>query len=458
MTLIGCPAATEVESYFLTSEETRESAKKTLEQRAQKALRMRNVRRHIQLRTPNNPTYLTDVATDVVRKLSRKEAAPSLEVILELGELLFEHEFSVDEGMIGNIERIRGHDSNSCASCHWQSGVAGSGAVVDNSFLHSDSDQLSDYDSLNPPSLRGVGIVDLLAREMTEDLHEQKKQLMQSTSLGVRGEVNLSTKGVSFGILQVTESGALDYSKIEGIDNDLVIKPFRWKGTTKNLEAFIIESLISHMGYDEHSVTDRREIFLTWLLASLPPPEFRPVKSYRDLIAEPRSPSGELMTIYEEEWIQGSKTFKEIGCASCHLTEMPLRSPVFSTKATHGVPGLRYNFAERWGLKFSEKDNAYIVHLFSDLKRHDLGEKNSSLHYDRGVPPKTFMTRRLWDLANSAPYMHDGRASWISHAIAEHGGEASPARQAYLNLPKEKKAELRVFLMSLQKKTSVVVR
>ena len=152
------------------------------------------------------------------------------------------------------------------------------------------------------------------------------------------------------------------------------------------------------------------------------------------------------------------KIFEEIGCASCHITKMPLRSAVFSTKATRGAPGLRYDFAERWGLEFSAEDNAYIVHLFSDLKRHDLGEDNSSLHHDRGVPPKTFMTRRLWDLANSAPYMHDGRASWISHAIAEHGGEAERARQAYINLPEEKKAELRVFLMSLQKKASVVVR
>ena len=442
----------------MTSEKAEESAKKTLQQEAEKALRMRNIRRHIQLRTPTNPKYLADVATDVARKLSAQETLPSLEVMLELGELLFEHEFTVDEGMTKDIERIGGHDSNSCASCHWQSGVAGSGSVVDNSFLYSESDQLNDYDSLNPPSLRGVGIVDLLAREMTEDLHEQKKQLLQSTSLGVRGEAILTTKGVSFGKLQVTESGALDYSKIEGIDNDLVVKPFRWKGTTKNLEDFIIESLISHMGYDEHSISDRREVFLTWLLASVPPPQFGPAKSYEELIAEPRSPSGELVTIFEEEWMQGSKIFEEIGCASCHLTKMPLRSTVFSTKATHGVPGLRYDFAERWGLEFSAEDNAYIVHLFSDLKRHDLGEDNSSLHYDRGVPPKTFMTRRLWDLANSAPYMHDGRASWISHAIAEHGGEAERARQAYINLPEEKKAELRVFLMSLQKKASVVVR
>ena len=101
--LMGCPRPTEVQIYSLTSEKAEESAKKTLQQEAEKALRMRNIRRHIQLRTPTNPMYLADVATDVARKLSAQETLPSLEVI-RVGELLFEHEFTVDEGMTKDIE------------------------------------------------------------------------------------------------------------------------------------------------------------------------------------------------------------------------------------------------------------------------------------------------------------------------------------------------------------------
>ena len=458
VTLVSCSKTSEVEVVSLRSESAEQDTKNDLQKRAQRQLRIRKIRQFIKLRIPTQPTFLTDVAGEVMEEIIRNEAPPSVEVLLELGELLFGHEFTVEEGMANDIQRVGGHDSNSCASCHWQSGVAGSGAVTDNSFLNSNSGQLSDYDSLNPPSLRGVGVIDLLAQEMTEDLKELKNTLLRDTSPGVRGEVQLKTKEVSFGLLQLSDTGELDYSQVEGVDNDLVIKPFRWKGTTKTLEGFVIESLISHMGYNEYLSVDRREFFLTWFLASLPPPQFGPVSSYEALLEEPRSPTGTLVKIFEDEWNQGSKIFENIGCASCHVMSMPLRTTVFRTSARNGLPALQYDFAKLWGLEFSEAENAHIVRVFSDLKRHDLGDDNASLHYDRGVPPKTFMTRRLWDVANSAPFMHDGRASWISHAIAEHGGEAQQAREAYMSLPEEKKAELRVFLMSLQKNASPVVR
>jgi len=72
----------------------------------------------------------------------------------------------------------------------------------------------------------------------------------------------------------------------------------------------------------------------------------------------------------------------------------------------------------------------YPVWLFSDLKRHDLGEENAARHVDHGVSPQLYLTRRLWGLASTAPYMYDGRAPSLESAMAMHGGEASSASVA----------------------------
>ena len=95
--------------------------------------------------------------------------------------------------------------------------------------------------------------------------------------------------------------------------------------------------------------------------------------------------------------------------------------------------------------------------LFSDLKRHDLGEKNASRHVDHGVPRQVYLTRRLWGLANSAPYFYDGHAPWFDQAIAAHGGEAETSATAYAALTCEDRGALRVYLLSLRRGRRLVV-
>ena len=65
------------------------------------------------------------------------------------------------------------------------------------------------------------------------------------------------------------------------------------------------------------------------------------------------------------------------------------------------------------------------------------------------IPLSYFMTRPLWGLAESAPYMHDGRALTVHDAVVAHGGEAAKVRTAYLALPVARQRALQVFLLSL---------
>jgi CxxC motif-containing protein (DUF1111 family) len=68
-----------------------------------------------------------------------------------------------------------------------------------------------------------------------------------------------------------------------------------------------------------------------------------------------------------------------------------------------------------------------------------------------------YLTPRLWGVADSAPWLHDGRAPSLDYAIAGHGGEGAASRAAYAALSHEDQGALRVYLMSLRRSPRIVV-
>ena len=98
------------------------------------------------------------------------------------------------------------------------------------------------------------------------------------------------------------------------------------------------------------------------------------------------------------------------------------------------------------------------VNLWSDLKRHAMGAGLADPHDgDPSIPRDVFLTRPLWGLAETAPYMHDGRAATIPDAILAHGGDAQKARDAFEALSADDRADVHVFLLSLTREPRVRV-
>ena len=60
-----------------------------------------------------------------------------------------------------------------------------------------------------------------------------------------------------------------------------------------------------------------------------------------------------------------------------------------------------------------------------------------------------WQTPPLWGIADSAPYLHDGRAETFHDAIMAHGGEAQDSRHRYERLPKKYRRYLNEFLATL---------
>ena len=67
-----------------------------------------------------------------------------------------------------------------------------------------------------------------------------------------------------------------------------------------------------------------------------------------------------------------------------------------------------------------------------------------------GISTREFLTRKLWDVGNSAPYGHRGDLSTITEAIDHHQGEAKPMRDSLFALSPEQRAQIIEFLKTLQ--------
>jgi hypothetical protein len=63
---------------------------------------------------------------------------------------------------------------------------------------------------------------------------------------------------------------------------------------------------------------------------------------------------------------------------------------------------------------------------------------------------REYTTARLWGIADTAPYLHDGRATTLTDAILMHGGEAQAVRGAFASLDAAGQDDLIAFLRSLR--------
>jgi cytochrome c5 len=314
----------------------------------------------------------------------------------------------------------------------------------------------------NTLGMFGSGLIELLAREMTTDLHairDEALEAAQESDQPVPAE--LVTKGVRFGSITAHSSGFIDTTLVEGVDYDLIIRPFHQKGVVTSLRAFTNNALNHHHGLQNYErtgagkdpdgdgvkneITPGDSTALVVFQATLPTPiQLLPnTKNARAVVTK------------------GEQLFTSIGCAVCHVQEMPLRSLIFTEPGPYNSgsdlgPGqvdalLEFDLADFSPDFPRNSDGDYLIPVFTDLKRHKMGpDLNNEVLEQDDVPTDEWLTRKLWGFASEPPFLHHGRATLISEAVEAHGGASQPARDAFTNLSEEDRNSLIEFLKTLQ--------
>ena len=101
------------------------------------------------------------------------------------------------------------------------------------------------------------------------------------------------------------------------------------------------------------------------------------------------------------------------------------------------------------------------VPLFSDLRRHKMGKGLKERDGFRQatdvaglvVPEDEFLTRPLWGVGDTGPWLHDGRAQSLEEAILLHrsdGSEANDVIDAFTKLPSGEQDAIIKFLLTLR--------
>jgi hypothetical protein len=384
--------------------------------------------------------------------------------------------------------RTSAPDSNACSDCHIQPRSGGAGSFVANVFVLAQvldpvTESVSgDFSNeRNTLGMFGSGAIEMLAREMSEALIAiREAALYQAAKTAQPVTRRLVAKGVEFGRIRVLPNGLVDPTGIEGVDWDLIIKPFHQKGAVVSIREFSNNAMNHHHGmqsverfgegtdpdldgvYDELSVGDLTA--LTIFQAALPAPSVVPSK----------------YPVRRQAAARGGRRFQEIGCGSCHRPYLPLEAEYFSEPNPFNPPGnlqidqvenlFRFRLTARNGVERTEKGEGR-VHAFTDLKRHDLNDSLYSHFNNETVaqgslvgfadpldftvapeprPTGEFLTRKLWDVGNSDPYGHRGDLTTLTEAIYFHGGAGRSERDAFFALGEKERNEIIEFLKTLR--------
>ena len=355
--------------------------------------------------------------------------------------------------IFGVFTRVDGLDSQSCGECHTiQSSdaipnrfeIGGAGAQSNNEIgsrtLSLDETFMGLYS--NSPAIFGSGGAQLVGFEMTRTL-----QALKATAIANPGTVvELDAKGVHFGTLVCAGPDDCDTSNVDGLREDLVVRPFLSRGKFSTFRSTAAGAAPFHLGMEpvelvqdsglgpdpdgdgvENELSIGEISAMSIWAGCLPPPTQR----RRNAAAR-----------------RGQKLFRGVSldCAGCHVPDYVTESSVL-TFAFPEIPtdpdANVYRSIDLKRCRFPRAGKGVRVRVYSDLKTHDMGSDYAGV-----VVP--FLSAKLWGVADTAPYLHDGRATTLDAAILGHGGEADFSADAYRRLGLEEKKDLIAFLRTLR--------
>lgn len=451
------------------------------------------------------------------------QPATAFDQAFDAGDALSEFDFAVRDGVGANIGEGRrftrfpradlngagewarhfparegGANVTRCISCHSSPIANGAGGVVMNVVLDpAHTGDPTQYLERNTTPLFALSIPQRLAEEMTLDLYLQRESARTEACLIGTVTTGLVAKGVSFGTLTATRTAitpcsvSIDTAAVTGIDADLVVRPFGWKGNNATLRSFTRSAAHNEMGLQGDELVGAADGDFDGVTGELSVGDITALTIYMAALERPVSTTEladlDLLDLPDADRraiASGEAQFINIGCASCHVPRMTVNDTVF--REPSAVPGfneirfpdgsmsadsgLRTDRAISFDMRSDQPNNLVtltdgqvfllgalevdatgqgIARWFTDFKRHDMGPALTDPSDPTGIGAAMFVTRSLAGVGSTGPWLHDGRATTLPEAILTHGGEATASRDAYATLTETQQAELVAFLSSL---------
>lgn len=408
--------------------------------------------------------------------------------------------------------RTTGPNAEACNVCHLTETIGGAGDGAGPAALNVIRDPQHTgrpdmFIQRNVPHLFGMAGPQLVAEEMTEELHALRQSAIDSCEkTGRRSRVKLITKGIDFGVVTARKSGGCSnnlHIKVKGVADDLVVRPFQWQGTTASVREFSRDAFHNEMGMnpvemvgdgidgDFDGVTDEVSIADVTAMAVYLAAQPRPTTLLEldDLRTDLEKDTGgaafanemqlpDLTPAERSNIEKGEKVFADVGCTSCHTPSFTISKTVFKEPSDNeyfrdngqfpagqsaDITPVSFNITDEMpdnlivhGSVFrdlgnfeTDADGNAIIRMYGDLKQHEMGSRLAENIDEAGNGKSKWMTKELWGLGNTAPYLHDGRATTIEEAILEHGGAANKSRKKFVRLSVTKRGELVDFLNNL---------
>jgi CxxC motif-containing protein (DUF1111 family) len=285
----------------------------------------------------------------------------------------------------------------------------------------------------NTPALFGAGVLDQVSGRILETVRQRQSKKFPAVSGRIARISQLST---------ATDLLA-DNSRRGGRRADNVTRRvgrFGWRGQTPTLNEFVRGACANELGLAVSTqpqpvdptepqtdvlldLTDQQCRDLLTYVANLPAPT-------------PKWPDDEQQLELAEH---GQVVFDKVGCIACHVEELGPAKFVYSDLLLHDMgPRLSDPFPAPSDGSLSTVPGYYggLMTIFSV------------------TPPaqtrREWRTPPLWGVADSAPYLHDGRAKTLAAAIVAHDGEARFATANYLTSPAHDQLALLAFLGTLR--------
>lgn len=377
--------------------------------------------------------------------------------------------------------------------------VAGSAGIPATVMIFEDMSRMDVGIIRSPPHNFGLGYIQRLSDEMTADLLQIKDDAVdEARTSGDTVRVALTSKGVSFGHLTVLPNGGMDRSEVEGVSIDFVVRPFQFKGVASTLRNFVAGAMNFHFSVQPKELLDRAFILNdnpNGTLVGDKQDEILEgeVSAVAVFLAGMRPPMQEVTDLDAEAVARGRALMESVGCTACHVPSLRINDPHVTvvdprylrdlefqkmggkeylslrTKQISTVPSITaaeefseflapvvqyergrgeylpgFTFDLNDGARPEEclprlpyhEDGSIDVPLFSDLRRHRMGQILSDSVEQKTemqsivVPRDQFTTRPLWGVADTGPWLHDGRATTLREAILFHEGPGSEANDS----------------------------